>query len=262
MRSLSGPNSPRAQPSMAAARFSLALLSCVGLRRLAGGLRRTAKAVNPVEQSTPPGVPDSIGAPERWASRRAAVYELGDNMISDAAARGAPVTVVMFEQADLPELHALFGSAAARALASAFGARLRQLVGSGGLAVRSEGSTWTVVLPGHGAEQALAAVRRVLGPGLATEVEVDGEEIALVPRMATHTVGAQAWPMLHIYREMRGKIDRAHALEQRRQEYLRRERESHSRPSPLVRATAPAPALPQRARAASPSPAGSAIAAA
>jgi len=255
MRSPSGLHSHRPQPSTAAARFSLALLSCVGLRR-------KAKAGHPVEQSTPGGAPDSIGSPERWASHRAAVYERGDTMICEALARGEPVTVVMFEQADLPELHALFGSAAARAVASAFGARLRQLAGSGGAAVRSEGNTWTVVLPGHGAERALAAVRRVLGPGLATEVEVEGEEIVLVPRMAMHTVGAQAWPMLHIYREMRGKIDRAHALELRRQEYLRRERESHSRPAPLVRATAPAPAMPRRARAASPSPAASAIPAA
>jgi GGDEF domain-containing protein len=258
MRSPSGLTSSRAQPPTAAARFSLALLSCVGLRRLAAGPRRHTVSADRVEQSRPADAQDSIGTPERWAAHRAAVYELGDTMISEAAARGQLVTVVMFEQGDLPELHALFGSSAARALASAFGARLRQLVGSSGAAVRSEGSTWTVVLPGHGAERALAAVRRVLGPGLATEVEVDGEEIVLVPRMAMHTVGAQAWPMLHIYREMRGKIDRAHALELRRQEYLRRERESHSRPAPLVRATTPAPATPRRARALSPAPAAAA----
>jgi GGDEF domain-containing protein len=257
MRSPSRLISSRAQPSTAAARFSLALLSCVGLRRS----RRQAVAVNGVQQSGPSDAQDSIGTPERWASHRAAVYELGDTMISEAAARRQPVTVLMFEQGDLPELHALFGSSAARAVASAFGARLRQLAGSGGAAVRSEGSTWTVVLPGHGAERALAAVQRVLGPGLATEVEVDGEEIVLVPRMAIHTVAADASPMLHIYREMRGKIDRAHALELRRQEYLRRERESHSRPAAsLGRATAPAPATPRRARAPSPVPAGAAIA--
>jgi GGDEF domain-containing protein len=260
MRSPSGLTTSRAQPSTAAARFSLALLSCVGLRRLAAGARRKTVAVD-----TPQGTPDaqdSIGTPERWASHRAAVYQLGDTMISEAAARGEPVTVVMFEQGDLPELHALFGSAAARALASAFGARLRQLVASGGVAVRSEGSTWTVLLPGHGRERALAAVQRALGRTLATEIEVDGEEIVLVPRMATHTVGAEAAPMLHIYREMRARIERAHALELRRQEYLRRERESQSRPAPLAAARALAPARPQRVRAASPALAGAATAAA
>jgi GGDEF domain-containing protein len=252
MRSPSHRTPSRAQPSTLAARFSLALLSCVGLRGLGARARAKSLAAGRLEGLAAPDAQDSIGAPEKWAARRAAVYQLGDTMIAEAAARGEAVTVLMFEQGDLAELHAIFGSPAARALASAFGARLRRLVGAQGVAVRCEGSTWVALLPGHDTERALAAVHRALGRGLATEVEVNGEEIVLVPRMAIHTVAAEVASMLHIYREMRGKIDRAHALELRRQDYLRRERESHSRPAPLAPATAPEPARPQRARALSP----------
>jgi hypothetical protein len=57
-----------------------------------------------------------------------------------------------------------------------------------------------------------------------------------------HTVGQRVAPMRSIYREMREKIQQAHSSELMRQEYLRRERERHSRTASLhaVIATEPA----------------------
>jgi esterase/lipase len=99
-----------------------------------------------------------------------------------------------------------------------------------------------VLLPGHDAKATVAAVKNAMGAGLAVEA---GEEILLVPRIAMHSIGEQAAPMRAIYREMREKIRNAQAVELQREEYLRRERESYTRPSTLAEAvTAPVPAMP------------------
>jgi GGDEF domain-containing protein len=185
---------------------------------------------------------ESIPATERWASNRAALYELGDTMVEESVRSDQPMSVVVFEQVDLPELHAIFGSAAAHRVVAEFGARLKLLAAPGGVAVRTDATSWAVLLPGHDNDTAMAAVKRALGKSLAVEADAGEDEILLVPRIAMHTVGNRVASMRSIYRELREKIQRSHEHELLRQDYLRRERESHSRPARLeeLRALVPA----------------------
>ncbi|HEX7888413.1 MAG TPA: hypothetical protein VF522_03555 [Ramlibacter sp.] len=179
-----------------------------------------------------------------YGRHEAALHQFGDTMIADAQAAGRPLTVVVFEQADLPELHVLFGSEAARTVTAKFNQQLQALAGSRGLAMRSDATTWTVLMPGLDHAQAKSEVERVFGPSLAVDVESEGEEILLVPTMEVRTVVRGAAPMRRIYQEMRGRIAGTLQRQQRREEVLRAERERHSRPAPLTwAATAPARAV-------------------
>ena len=177
-----------------------------------------------------------------YGRHEAALHHFGDTMIADARAAGRPFTVVVFEQADLPELHVLFGGEAARTVAARFNQKLQALAGARGLAIRSDATTWAVLLPDVDDAQAVSAVERVFGPSLAVDLESEGEEILLVPTIAVRTVAAREHaPMRSIYQEMRGRIAGTLRQQRRREEHLRRERERHSRPARRA-ATAPAPA--------------------
>lgn len=169
-----------------------------------------------------------------YGRHQAALHQFGDTMIADAQATGRPLTVLVFEQADLPELHALFGSEAARTVTAKFNQKLQALAGPRGLAIRSDATTWTVLLPGVDNAQAVDAVERVLGRSLAVDLESEGEEILLVPTMEVRTVSREAAPMHRIYQEMRGRIEGTLGRQRRREEFLRRERERHTRPSRLA----------------------------
>jgi GGDEF domain-containing protein len=208
------------------------------LSGLFGGRRQrsAAPAARPVDTN------ESMSKQERWASHRAAFYRIGDGLALEAQRTRAPMTVVVFEQGDLPELRDVFGAEAVQAVVADFTAKLKVLAGASGLAVRADATAWAVLLPGHDAKATVAAVKNAMGAGLAVEA---GEEILLVPRIAMHSIGEQAAPMRAIYREMREKIRNAQAVELQREEYLRRERESYTRPSTLAEAvTAPVPAMP------------------
>lgn len=213
---------------------ALGLLACLGAMALAAAKRwRAARQdleVAGADSQSPQPAPAT--PQERWAGNRAALYQVGDSMVADAARDGGDLSLVVFEQVDLPELHAVFGGGAAQALVAEFSRRVKELAGPRGVAVRADATCWAVLLP-LDEDRALAAVRRALGPHLATEVDVGGEEILLVPRIALHTVGQRVAPMRSVLHELRLKIRRAQELEQLREDYLRRERESHSRPAPL-----------------------------
>lgn len=169
-----------------------------------------------------------------YGRHQAALHRFGDTMIADAQAAGLPLTVLVFEQADLPELHALFGGEAARTVTAKFNQKLQALAGPRGLAIRSDATTWTVLLPGLDDAQAVDAVERVFGRSLAVDLESEGEEILLVPTMEVRTVSRDAAPMHRIYQEMRGRIEGTLGRQRRREEFLRRERERHSRPARLA----------------------------
>ena len=208
-----------------------ALFACLLLCSIVAARRRAPGANVPDSQQDAPAAPAT--PEERWASNRAALYQVGDTMAAEATRSGERMTVLVFEQADLPELHAIFGTAAARAVVAEFSGKLKELAGARGVSVRTNATSWAVLLPGHDQAGAVAAVKRTLGASLAVEAAVGDEEILLVPRLAMHTPGQRTATMRSIYRELCEKIQRAHAHEQMREDYLRRERERHSHPARL-----------------------------
>jgi len=155
-----------------------------------------------------------------YAAHRAALWERGDAMIASACARDVRLSVIMFDHVDLPELHALFGGAAARSVISKFNQKVLQLAGSAGLPVRCGPTTWTLLLPQASEEAALAELHNVFGAGLA--VESDGSELLLVPRIAVRTIGREPVTMRQLHEDMTGEIQAAHLRDLRRQRSRRR----------------------------------------
>lgn len=218
----------------------LAVLACAATA--AAGIRSRRQAGRAAPQGSGAArLPQS----RNLDSHRKALCAMGDSLIAAAHASREPTTVVLFDQLDLPELHAVFGGTAARSLVAQFDAKLQALAGSRGLAMRSEPSAWALVLPGVDSANALEAVHQRLGRTLAMEVECQHEELVLIPRMAMVTVGRQVAPMRHIYQELREKISRAHEHDLLREEYLRRERERYTS-RPLAAGTLRAPATAAR----------------
>lgn len=180
-----------------------------------------------------PAKPGASTPGEQWASHRAVLYARGEALGAHAASGAKSATLVVFEQLDLPELDAVFGARVARGLAASFERKLKVLAGEKGTALRTGPTCWAVLLPSCDGEGALAAVKEALGAGMAVEAEAADDEVLLVPRVAMRTLHDDATPMRAVYKELLDQIVRLHAQELRREEYLRREREWHSRPSRL-----------------------------
>ncbi len=177
----------------------------------------------------PRGAGAKTPAPVRsFSANRAVLAEIGDTMLAQSRRDGEPLSVIVFDQSDLPELRSIFGSEAARQMVARIGATLHALAGSRGFAVRTGATEFTVLLPGHAVEQALASIRRALGDSYAIEVGAQHDEILLVPDFLARTVPADAASVEEVCQSMRAAIGTAQRDQQRRQRQLQRERESHS----------------------------------
>ena len=141
-------------------------------------------------------------------------------MIRSARVRREPLTVLMFDQVDLPELHVLFGGLAARRVVSKFNRNLAELADPSGLPVRCGPTTWTVLLPRTGEDGALAAIRKVFGAGWA--IEGEGSELLLVPRVALRPVGTEPVTMRQLHVAMAEEIQQKHLRDLRRERATRR----------------------------------------
>lgn len=161
-----------------------------------------------------------------FAATRDTFLEAGDRLVRRCAQAGLPTAVVVFEQADLPELHAVFGADVARQLVAHIERKLGGVAGKHGIAVRTEPTVWTLLMPCHDRERALEAIRRALGGSFSIELDTGRDEIILVPDFVVEC--AEPGKTLAVTcAEAREKIRRAHEHEMRRQHYLRREHEWH-----------------------------------
>jgi hypothetical protein len=212
MISLSLPGAPRRQPSLQ--RNFRAHAAGAAVLRAATSLLGTAGK----RQAQPAG--EGKACPGGYSAHRAALWQRGDALIAAACARGEALSVVMFDHVDLPELHALFGAAAARSVVSRFNEKVVQLAGSSGLPVRCGPTTWTLLLPHASGEAAIEKLRRAFGAGLA--VESDRSELLLVPRIAVRTIGQEPVTMRQLHEGMAEEIQRANLRDLRRRSSDRR----------------------------------------
>jgi GGDEF domain-containing protein len=166
---------------------------------------------------------------------RSAFLQAGDRMIARCRRDKLPMSVVVFDQSDLPELQVIFGPEVALKMITQLANSLQAITPTRGLALRTDPTVFTVLLPGFGRDRALAAVKQALGDTFSIEIDADGEDVVLVPDFLVHTVRPETSSIKEVYDGMRQTIKRAQRQEQHRQQYLRRERESHStRPAPLT----------------------------
>jgi GGDEF domain-containing protein len=141
-----------------------------------------------------------------------------------------PLSAVVFDCADLLEVREIYGSRTARELMGRIVRKLTILSADHGLAARTGPAEFTVLLPGMNRDKALAAVARVLGTPSRIELDAGDSEIVLVPAFLAETVGSDISCVSQIHEELRGDLVRMEQNKQRRDSYLQRSRERHSRP--------------------------------
>jgi len=145
----------------------------------------------------------------------------------------APVSVVVFEFADLHEVYDIYGATIARKVVARVVSRLRGVAGRRGLVGRTGSVQFTVVLPGASAEKAFGRLRRGLGNPACVEFDAGDSEIVLVPDMLVDTAepsDSREGRVASLHREMSIELARIRKHENRRLHWLASERERHSRP--------------------------------
>lgn len=167
----------------------------------------------------------------------------GDEMLAACRREGKPLTVAVFDCADLLEVRSIYGNRIARKLLGRIVSKLGALTGDRGLAARTGPAEFTVVLPRMGREKAIAAIQRVLGNPMRIELDAGDSEIVLVPGFLVETAGSDTASVEELHAELRRELAKLQETEQRRQHYLQRKRERHSRPSPLRAVAQAAPTL-------------------
>ena len=157
----------------------------------------------------------------------------GNEMLAASRRAGRPLSVAVFNCADLLEVREIYGSKIARELMNRIVDKLSSISASRGLAARTGPAEFSVVLPGMGRDKAVAAIHRVLGKPLSIEMDAGDSEIVLVPEFMVEMAGPDVASVEELHRELHEELVLIEAAQQRRRHYLQRERESHSRPMPL-----------------------------
>lgn len=189
--------------------------------------------VKAISRSPAPGV---ATAPERksWAATKDAFVAMADDMLAQTLRKRQPLSVLVMEQIDLAELAAIFGADVAQRFVRKLAATLRRVAPGRGVVVRTDAAVFAVLLPGLTRDEAHAAVKDAFGATLSIEVDAGEEEVTLVPDFLIRTVVTESVSIATLYDDMRRVLARARTDEVRRQDYLRREHESHcTRPAPL-----------------------------
>lgn len=146
--------------------------------------------------------------------------------------RGTTVALLVMQVADIVELELVFGREAADAAVDEVFTHLTRAAAGRGRVVRTEPDTFVLLMPDVGVGQLLANVQSGLGRSRCIEFELDGDEILLVPDMMGRVVAAGETAAA-TYESVCGDLAHLRGAEQQRRDYLRRERESHTRPTPL-----------------------------
>lgn len=173
---------------------------------------------------------------------RAGLLACGQERVDHARRQRRPVTLAVLDMRDLREVRAIYGAAAARTMAERVSSRLAAIAGQRGLASRCATTEFALLLPGtsHEASRAIAAV---LGTPSRIECEVDGDEIVLVPELALAEVEHDEGDLGELLAFLSRKLASSRESEARRHQYLRKERERHSRPMALPASARSAGAL-------------------
>lgn len=170
----------------------------------------------------------------------------GDELLAACRRDHRPLSIAVFDCSDLLEVRTIYGSGITRKLMARIARKLMRLCADQGLAARTGPAEFTVVLPGMNREKALAAIGRVLGTPMRIELDAGDSEIVLVPSFLVECAGADTAGVDEIHEELRRELAQIDQREQRRQHYLQRERERHSRPMSIVSLPPAAPSKPRK----------------
>jgi GGDEF domain-containing protein len=204
---------------------------------------RAVASTTPASAATAP-FPSKRGFPED--TRR--LSAVGDAMLYKTRKEHRPLSLAVFDFSDLPELQAVFEGRIASGFGALIARRLQLIAPAKGVVVRTGPTTFVVLLPNFDSTRARLAIRSALGRACCIEFDVGNSEILLVPEFTTQTVRSDAESIAQVYRDLRTELARGLQHTERRQAYLKRERESHTRPMRLAPATPMAATMPAQLR--------------
>jgi GGDEF domain-containing protein len=157
-----------------------------------------------------------------------AFFVAGERMVSAARQRQQAVSLLLMRAPCLPELQTVFGREAAKAAVHAVMQALSDVAGRRGLAARTLPDTFALVMPQCIGAELVMALRRRLGQACCVELDFNQEEVLLVPDVQSSTI-AVGDSFAKTYAVMfRAMMSHRH-LEELRRDYVRRQREAHTR---------------------------------
>lgn len=157
------------------------------------------------------------------------MFKTGHEMLCRSSVGYRPLSVVVLDLNDLPELECIFGTLAAEEIIVQTAARLQRLATRKGLAVRTGATLFTVLLPDVDHDEARDLIGAALGQHGCIELEAGGDEIMLVPEFRVRTVFGHAVSLKKTIESLCRDMAQSRLQDERRSNYLARERESHSR---------------------------------
>jgi GGDEF domain-containing protein len=194
-----------------------------------GGSRRAAPGRGERRSAETAGSSISHALRRAPAADRRALAAAADAL---RRARGTTIALLVMQIADIVELELVFGREAVDAAVDEVFAQLTRAAAGRGRVVRTEPDTFVLLVPDVGIDQLVTNVQTGLGRSRCIEFEHEGDEIILVPDVMGSIV-APGQPVPAAYEAVCGDLVRMRGLELQRRDYLRRERESHTRPAPL-----------------------------
>ena len=163
---------------------------------------------------------------------RDALAHVGENVLAQARAEGRQLTAVVLDFADLLEVRDIYGRHVSQKVLMRVVRKIHGIAGPQGTAFRTGKAQFTVLLPGS-RDKALAAVQRTLGSPCRVEFDAGDSEIVLVPDVQAETAAPAVETIAELYHELSRNVAEMREYERRRQHWLTRERERHSRPMSL-----------------------------
>lgn len=163
--------------------------------------------------------PARVAERDDQKGRRLAKYPIstvGDEMLRQSRRDNQPLSVVVFEFRDLPELECVFGTSVAKEAVAKITAKLKRMATSKGLALRTDPTIFTVLLPGVDCDSARAGIHAMLGQTWCVEFDAGDDEIVLVPEFVVQTVG-DTESLQEVYETLCSDLRQARLNKQRHQ---------------------------------------------
>lgn len=152
----------------------------------------------------------------------------GKVLLEACRAERRELTLAVFDCNDLMEARTIYGSRTSRKLIDCIVRKLTLLAGAQGLAARTGPTQFAVAMP-MSRDKALQSIERVLGNPGRFELEGCNSEIVLVPNLMVEAIPS-AGSLERMYTALCRGLVRVQQEEKRRERYLQRQRERHSRP--------------------------------
>jgi len=166
----------------------------------------------------------------RYDANRLAI--VGNAMLQKTRKKKQPLSIVVLDFSDLPELQFVC-KGEARDMGPTIERMLQGVAPAKGAVVRTGPTTFAVLLPNFDARKALRAVHEAFGKACCFEFALGDNEMLLMPDYLVKTIHNRTESLEDVYQVLCDELRKGQLHAERRQIYLRRERESHSRPSTL-----------------------------